>query len=244
MVVIADFTVYDGCVRGPCIIEKLFNLMAADIAQDSAVFLLFKKPGGTGGGIQAVRAHPQHLDYLADGSLPDQLACINGAFHLKPFAVAYHVFFTGLFHSFLYHIQLFQRSQRRFIHEIILAGLHHAHAKGSPLRRDTGGCHQLHFRVGKHLFFALRPPGSFLRVSLKEGFHLGRIRIVYPFQRSTRFQQTVGHPVNMPVIQPYGRNHKFSFFHHRVWLSLRCIVHTISFIHLCSPLLAASYFIF
>ena len=133
MIVVSYFTVYHRSVRCSRIVEKLFYLMASDITENTAVFILLKKPVRTGRGIQAVRAHSKYLNNPANGSLLNQFSGIYGAFHLQTLTVADHIFFPGFPDGSLHHFQLFQGGKRRFVHKVILSGLHDTHAQRRAL---------------------------------------------------------------------------------------------------------------
>ena len=78
-----------------------------------------------------MRPHADDLHHAADGSGLDELAGVDGAFHLQPFAVIYKVFSACFRDGFLYVGELLKCGERRFVGEIILPGLHHTDAEAA-----------------------------------------------------------------------------------------------------------------
>ena len=117
MVVVCNLGVHDPGILRAGVEQELLDLVAADVAQDAAVLFLFKEPGRARGRAQAVRPHADDLHHAADGSGLDELAGVNGAFHLQPFAVIYKVFSACFRDGFLYVGELLKCGERRFVGE-------------------------------------------------------------------------------------------------------------------------------
>ena len=124
MVIVGNPAFQDLSVFGAGVKKELLDLVAADIAENAAVFRFFKKPFGAGGGAEPMRAHADGLDHPADGALFNELPCENGVFHMKPFAVIYHIFPPCFPDFLLCQLQLFQGGEGSFVGKIILPRVH------------------------------------------------------------------------------------------------------------------------
>ena len=94
MVPVGSKAVFHLCIVYPGIIQVLFDLMASDVAQNTAVFLPFKEPARTGGGAQTVRPHADYLQHASNRSLADQVAGVDGTFGMQALRIVDHVFFV------------------------------------------------------------------------------------------------------------------------------------------------------
>ena len=209
--------------------KELLDLVAADIAEDAAILLFFKEPGRARSRVEAVGAHADDLHHPADGPRLDQFPGVHRRLDLQALAVADGVLAAGLGHDVFDHRQLFQGGQRRFVGEIVLARAHHAHPQRRALGGHAGAGHQFDGRVGQHLFFAFGQPD--LRVTGFKRLHLGRVRVVHPFQRRPGVQQAVGHAVDVPVVEADGRKRELPFLDDRRGDAFWCVVHTIFLCH-------------
>ena len=215
------------------VIQELFKLMAADIAEDAAVFFLFKEPGRPSRCAQSVRTESCHGNHFADVSALCNVSCQDRSFIMQPFRVIDHVLLAGCYYGFLCGIQLIQGCKRSLIRKVIFSGTHGPQAESTAF---TGHC-----RAGDHMGFSVfqgffLAPGCFgLRKSLQESGNLLLVRIINILQCTAGFSQSVAHTVDMTVIQPYRGKHKFSRFYNRLRFPFRRIVHTVRYVHLFSP---------
>ena len=75
--------------------KELLDLVAANVAEDAAVFGAFEKPRGPSRRVEPVRTEAEDADDAADGALGDELAGENRALHVESLAVIDHVFPAG-----------------------------------------------------------------------------------------------------------------------------------------------------
>ena len=176
-----------------------------------------------------MRPHSQYLKHPPDRPLFDQLPGIDGALGLQPLAEADHIFAAGLPDGGLRGVELFERNQRRFVGEVVLARFHHPDSEGGPVAGHAGAGHQFHLRVLQNPRFGVRRRGLRIRLAVCGDFF--RIGIVDPLQGRARFEQPVGHAVDMAVVKTDRRKHEFSGFHHRVRLADRGVIHTMNLHH-------------
>ena len=205
--------------------QILLDLVAADIAEDAAVLLLFKEPLRPPCRAQPMRPEALHMDDLADGALLNQVARQHRAFHMQPFAVIDHVLLARLRHHLLGAVQLLQGGEGRFVGEVVLARLHGAQPQRTALVCNRRAADHVRFFVVKQFFLA---PGDFhLRVRFYERFHLLRVGVVDVLQRAARFQQAVRHAVDVPVVKVRGRKDKFTRLHDGLRLAFGRIIHAV-----------------
>ena len=207
------------------VVQELFKLMAADIAQDSAVLLPFKEPCGPSGCAKPVGTESGYGNHLADLSAFRDISGQDGSLVMQPLRVVHHVLLSGFRHCFLCGFQLFQGCKRRLVGKVVFARVHGPQSQGAAFAGDSRTGNQMRLRVSQGFFLA---PGCLrLRKCLQEGFNLLLIRIIYIFERAAGLGQAVAHPVNMAVVQPYCGKYEFSRFYHRLGLPFRRIVHSV-----------------
>nr|WP_317954553.1 hypothetical protein [Paenibacillus chitinolyticus] len=127
--------------------QELFDLMAADIAQDAAVLGPLEEPAGTRSGAQPVRAETEHLHDAPDCSIADELPREDGALDMQALAKIDRVLAAGFGYRPLGRLKLVRRGKRRFVGEVVLAAAHHFLAEGPAIARNGGGSYQLYFFV-------------------------------------------------------------------------------------------------
>ena len=198
MLVIGHMAGHNGRVLCPGEKEVLFDLVAADVAEDPPVLgfpvkpvrSFFRRP-------QTVGPHPHDLEHAADAPLLDEPGSADGAFRAEPFAVKDKIPPAGPGAGCFRRVQLLQRNQGSFIGKVILPAFHDPHAQGRPVAGNGGGRHQPDFRIRKHLFLA---PGRLgLGVFPQKRLHLFRGRVIHPAEFRPRFQKPVRHIVNVSV---------------------------------------------
>ena len=232
MPVIAHLAVLHLRVLHAAVIQELLDLMAADVTEDPAVFVLFKKPVRAALRIaHPVRAEAVDVDGPSDGSLFDQLPGEDGGLHMDALAVIDHIFSSGLLYHLLCRLKLLQAGEGSLVRKIVLPRRHHPKPKRAAQAGHRGSAYQLHLRVGKDLLLACR--GLRRGKALLKSRNLRRIRVIDPLHLGPRLRQAVAHPVDMPVIQRDGSDLKFPGSHHRRRLSLGRIVHSVFFLHIC-----------
>lgn len=196
--------------------------MAADVAQNAAVFGPLVEPRGAGGGIaDAVRPEAENLHDLADGTAGDELGGEHGGFDVEPFAEIDGVFLGGAGDHGFGRVELLERRERSLVREVILAGLHHAAAKRAAITGDGGGGDHVHGAIGEDLIE--RAGNLDLRIFCPEGFHFLYVGIVDPLQIGAGFEQTVALAVDVAVVEVDGSESEFAGFDHRTWFALRCV---------------------
>jgi hypothetical protein len=131
--------------------KELLDLVAADVAQNTAVFDSFEKPRRPRTSGQTMRSEAQHVNYPSDRSVLHKLPRKYGAFDVEPLAIVDHVFPTGLDRSGPRLSQLSQLSKRSFVSEIVFAGSHDLDAERRSFRRDRGSGDQMHVGVVQNL---------------------------------------------------------------------------------------------
>ena len=119
----------NGCVLRAGVEQKLFDLMAADIAKNAAVLPAFEKPIRAGRRVQPMRAHADGLDYAPDRAFGNQLSGENRVLHMNTLAVVHRILPVCTGGRFARRFQLRKRRQRRLVRKIILAGIHHTQAQ-------------------------------------------------------------------------------------------------------------------
>ena len=106
------------------IIQELLKLMAADIAQDTAVLFPFKEPCGPSGSTKPMRSETCHGNHLADFSALRDITGQDGSFIMQTFCIIHHVFLPCFRHCFLCGFQLFKGGERRLVGKVILSRVH------------------------------------------------------------------------------------------------------------------------
>ena len=76
------------------VVEKLFALVAPDIAEDSTVFCELEKPIRARCSAKTVRAGAHSLHNTSDSPLGDEVTGVDGTFDVEPLAEIDHVFST------------------------------------------------------------------------------------------------------------------------------------------------------
>jgi len=82
--------------------------MAANIAQNAAVFFSLEEPGRSRGRTQPVRPNPDNLNHFANRAVSDQIAGIDRAFDMQPFRIIHGVLAASCFGFFACSLQLLQ----------------------------------------------------------------------------------------------------------------------------------------
>ena len=148
MVIIPNLAVGNLCVLHTAVKKELLDLMASDITQDAAVFLLLKKPLRPALGIpDPVRPEAVNMNGSADSALLDELSRKDSRLHMDALAVINHIFSSGLLHHLPGRLQLLQGSERRLVREIILSRRHCPKAQSTPLAGHGSPAYQLHLRI-------------------------------------------------------------------------------------------------
>ena len=225
---VADGGMNDSGVPRAAVEQELFELVAADVAEDAAVLDPVEEPGGARRLAQPVGAEAKDLDDAADRAAVHEVARVQGALHMQAFAVIHHVLPTGGGGDGAGARQLIQRGERRLVGKIVLARLHHPAAERSAVARHGGRRDQAHLRVGEDLVERARHPD--LGVLRAEGVNLGRVRIENPFQAGAGFEQSVALAVDVAVIEVRGGEQKRPSWHDRSGPALRGKVHAIGFL--------------
>ena len=213
----------------PCIEEELFNLMAADVAQDASVLCTPEEPVRPACRIQGMRSEAFHVDDPADLPLIDHVASQHSCLHMEPFAEVHHVFPSRAAMCLSGLCQLLKGGEGTFIRKVVLSCRHDPESQATPLTGNGGGAHQLHILILQNFFFA--GCRSRLGKTFEEGGYLICIWVIDLLQGCACIKQSPGHAVNVSVLQVHHGKDKFPRFHHRAWPPVRCILHTIATIH-------------
>jgi hypothetical protein len=203
----------------------LLDLVAADVAQDAAKFFPFKKPGGACGRVHAVRPQAEHLDDPADGSLPDEVARMDGAFDVQPLAVIDHVFAPCASDRLAGLGKLIERGEGGLVRKVVLPSLQDPATDRAALGRDGRGRDQLHGGIVENLVEAARLPGA--RVLGDECGDLPGVGIIDPFQLAAGFEQAIGLAEDMTMVQVRHGEWELAAPHHRVREALRRVIHSV-----------------
>ena len=188
------------CFLFSCVIQELLKLVAADIAQDTAVFFPFKEPGGPSRRAKTVRAESGHGDHLADLSALRNVSGQDGSLIMQPFRIVHHILLPGVLHSLPCGLQLFHGGKRRLVGKVILSGIHSPQSQGAAFTGHRRSRDHMGFSVFQGFFLAA---GSLcLRESFQERRYFLLVRIIDIFQCAACFCQAVAHTVDMPVVQP------------------------------------------
>ena len=219
-------------------IEVLLNLMAADIAENAAVLFLLEEPGRAGVGHQPMGPEALHVHHFADFPCVDHLPGQSGGLAMDALAVVAHVLAAGSLDHFLGGVELGHGGEGGLVGEIVLACAHDTEAEGAPLAGDVGAADHVGIRVGQHLL--LGEGHLHLGIGLDEIGHLVGIRVVDVFQGAAGLQQSVGHAINMAMIQVGRGKDELAGFYHRGGLALGRVGHAVGCIHFHSGILLIS----
>ena len=142
--------------------EDLVELVRADVHQDAAILRPLKKPGRARCQLGTVRREDGHLEHLADGAGPDQLARLHGRAHVEALAEVHRVDAPRLSLDAAHLRQLGEGRHAGLVGHVVLAVLHGADAQRRPLARDAGVDDQLDARILQDRLGAggARPPGD------------------------------------------------------------------------------------
>ena len=197
-----DLGVFRACEK-----EELFALVAADVAQDAAVFVFFEKPIRPGWGTQAVGAGAEGLHHLADGPGGDQLAGAHSAFDMQSLGKVNGVFPSRRFAGAARLGELLECCEGRFVGEVILPRLHDPAPERATLIRHGGGGNESHLGVLENfLERACRPRAGKLLDECGHPFWNG---IIDPFDDSPGLDQSVALSIDVPVVEVGRRDYKF-----------------------------------
>ena len=120
------------------VLEELFTLMGADVAEDTAVEFLFEEPVGAGFRLaHAMRAEADDADDFSDGALRDEIVRQHGAFVADAFGIIDHVFPAGGGDGFAGFVKLCKSRKWRLVREIVLSGVHAADAERAAVRGNV-----------------------------------------------------------------------------------------------------------
>ena len=96
VVVVADLAMEDAPVARPGVMEKLLDLMAADVHQDAAVLRRIPKPRRPSWGVEAMRPEADHLHHASDGAMLNQITCRDRGLDVQALGVIGGVDTAGL----------------------------------------------------------------------------------------------------------------------------------------------------
>jgi hypothetical protein len=125
--------------------------VAANIAQNAAVFGSFEEPCRARTCGKPMGPEPNNVDDPANRSLPHKFPRKHCTFDVEALAVIDHVFPAGFGNSCPCVRQLLQLSKWRFIGEIMFAGSHYFDSERSPIGRDSSGGNQPDIDIVKNL---------------------------------------------------------------------------------------------
>ncbi len=205
---IADSRVSDLRILGTGEKKKLLALVAADVAEDTTVFFLLKKPAWSGSGVESVGACAEGLNDLANGSCGDQLTSPHSAFDMDALAVVDGIFPSRGIAGAARLIELSESRERRFVGEVVLACLHNLAPERSAFVGNGGRGNKPDFRVIQN--FLKRTGRAGLRKFFHKGTHSFGNGIEDPLKIGPRLNQSVALAVDMPVIKMRGGHYKFA----------------------------------
>lgn len=226
---IADSGVANARILGTGEKKELFALVAAYVAEDTAVFLFLKKPAWSRRGIKTMWTCAKGLNNLANRSGGDQLPGAHGALDMDALAVVNGILSPRGLASAARLLELFQSGERRFIGEVVLASLHNP-APERPSFVRHGGCSN-ESNLGIVQDFIKRPGCTGLRKFFQKGAHPLGNGIEDPFDMGTCFDQSIALSIDVSVIEVRGGHCEFARFANRGRFSHRGMRHSIRRAH-------------
>ena len=176
--------------------------MASDIAEDSAVFFPFKKPGRSSGCSKTVRTESGYRNHFSDITGMGNISCQNRTFIMKAFSIVYHIFPACTPNSLLGGTKLFHCCERSFICKVVFSGVHCLQAECAAFAGNRCPGNHMSVRIFNRLFFT---SGGFCSGKcLQKSFHFFRISVINILEGSACFCKAVAHSVNMAVIKPHS----------------------------------------
>lgn len=226
VIVVGDFARLDGRVFAAGVGEELFDLVAADVAEDAAVLLVVVEPvGAFFGWPQAVRAEAGDLDNTSDNLLPDQFGGVHRALDVQTFGVIHHVFLARAGDGGLHRLELFEAGQRRLVREVVLAGVHTADAQLSPQIRDRRGGDELNLGVVEDRLQVGGERRAVLGGEFAGG--LGVVGIEGVLERRAGLGEAVGLAVDVAVVHRGDREAELAWPDHGIGLAGRGVIHAV-----------------
>ena len=222
---IADSRVSDLRILSTGEKKELLALVAADVAEDTAVFFLFKKPTWSGRGVESVWACAEGLNDLANGPCGDQLSGPHSAFDMNALAIVNGVFPSRGIAGAAGLIELVEGREGRFVGKVVFSGLHNFATKRSAFVGHCGRSDKPDFRVVQNF---LKSPG---RAGLRKFFHKGTHSfgnwIEDPLNIGTRLNQPIALAVDVTVIKVRGGHYKFASIANRRGFTHGGVCHSI-----------------
>ena len=228
MMVIGYGRMHHSSVRCTGIIEKLLDLVAANVAQNAAVFFVLEKPCGPVLRRQAVRPETKHLEHAADLATLDEVTRKDRGFHVQSLAVVNRKFSPGAGYRRARFGKLFEGRKRRLVREIILSRVQHPAAQRSPVGGHCRRGHHAHLPILQDL--AQAAGDLRFRTPLLKSRHLRGVRIVNPLNDTPRLRESVSLTVNVSVVEMRRRKDKFPRLHDRLRLALWRVNHPVNFL--------------
>ena len=205
--------------------EELFELMAADVAEDAAKFGLLEKPRGPPGLAQAMRAEADDLNHATDRPSRHQVRGIHCGLHMQPLGIIDHVLPAGTCDGRLRGIELRQRCKGGLVGEVVLACFHDADTKRAAVAGDGGAGDQFDLRISQNF---IEGAGDLCcRVFGAKGRDFFFIGVEDPLELGTGFQQAVALAVNVAMVEMDGGEYEFARLDHGTRSALRGVVHSV-----------------
>ena len=107
--------------------------MTTKIAKNATGLISLKEPWRARLGVETVWPGSDSLHNATDGTVCHEVSGMDRAFRMNPFIEIDGILAPGFVHRATRLIQLLQSGERRFIREVILAGLQYATPKGPML---------------------------------------------------------------------------------------------------------------
>lgn len=210
--------------------------MAADVDQDAAVGFAFKKPVGTRGRGEAMRAETDNLQDASDGTFIDEVARVDGALGVKTFTVVNGVLLAGLGDLGADGGELVERDERSFVDEVVFAVFQNFDTERSAITGNAGRRDQ--FDVGVVKDFLFRGGGLRLRERLDEAVDLVGVWVVGPAEIGACFDEAVAHAVDVSVVEADGGNREIAGGDYVRGFAFGGVIHSVGFLHFVeAPLL-------
>ena len=168
-------------------------------------------------------------EHTADLTAVDHIARHNGALHVETLGIVDHVLAAGVGDGLLCGGQLIEGGEGSLVGEIVLACRHGAQTETAALAGDGGAGDEVGVLILEGLLLA--SCGDGLRIVLQESGDLFGVGVPDILQGSAGLQKTVGHAVDVAVIQAYRGEDKFTGLDHGLCFALRGVIHTVCCVH-------------
>lgn len=223
---ISGCSVNDFGVFGTGEKKELLALMAPDVAENAAVFLLLKEPGRSSRGTEAMRAGAEGLDDFSNGSGGDEMAGVDGALDMEALAVVNGIFLARGLASAAGLLELIEACEGSFVGKIIFPGVHDAATERAAFIGNGCRCDESHFGVIENFLQRTRRAG--MGELFLERSHFVCIRIEDPLDLRASLDQTIALAVDVTMVEVCGSHHKLARLADRRRLTLWSVSHSIS----------------